>query len=304
MYENTDKFYYYKTNLYESNFKLLNRLLTFKWNLIFNNIEEDAYKLVVDGYKITVHKSKLKLKKDFIQFIEKLVEFFEDNNNNDYNFEINIKDEYFNETLLNNWKIYLEIEDKNINMIYNVKTEENKVLFKISISKFKKNKNKYENILKLLKFIIQIKDNYVNDNNINEFILENIIHKRFNMINLFPERVKERIKFSYHIIPQINKSKLKIIETKEYYTSKIDYKTLILRNCNDEEILFGQKIKPYLEELFNVNEKDNEIKIIPVFFGNILKNLLKNNDFTDKIKLFFSKCDLLIYDLIIILNLY
>ena len=75
-----EKVFFINSDIYETNFKLLNRLLNFKWNLIFNNLEENAFKLIVDGYKITILRSKLKIKQDFILMINKLIKFFEDTN--------------------------------------------------------------------------------------------------------------------------------------------------------------------------------------------------------------------------------
>ena len=69
------------------------------------------------------------------------------------------------------------------------------------------------------------------------------IFKNFNMSKLFTKRVRKRMEFSYHIIPCIDRSKFKINKTKEYYISKICYKNLLIRNCNDEEILFGKKLE-------------------------------------------------------------
>jgi len=285
-------------NLYESNFKLLNRLLNFKWNLIFNNLEENAFKLIVDGYKITILRSKLKIKQDFILMVNKLIKFLEDTNISNYMFEIDIEDKYFNEDLLKNWKLYLEQENKyiyfNYNFIYKEKTE--KVLFNISIPKNQKKSGRLQNIIKFLKFIIETEKKYNNVNNNKEFTLDDITFKKINMINLFPEKTKKRIEFSYHIIPKIDQIKFKLDNTKEYYKSKMIYKTLLLRNCNDEEILFGQKIKPYLEDLFNIKNNDHGIKTIPIFFGIILKNLLSSQKFNEKIKLFFSKFEFSIFD--------
>ena len=293
---NNDEYCYYKTSLYESNYKLLNRLLNFKWNLIFNNLEEDIYKIIVNGYKIKILKKKLRMKKDFISMITKLTNFFEDKINTSLEFEIDIEDKYFNNELLKNWKIYLESENKYISFIYNIKNEEKKVIFNIKIQNNKKKLDRFENITKFLKFIIQIEEEYNNDNTNKEFILDNIIYKRINMLNLFTEKVKKRIEFSYHIIPQIAQSKFKLTQEKEYYISKVAYKTLFIRNCNDEEILFGQKIKPYMQELFNIKKDDNGIKSFPIFYGTLLKNLLSFKKFNNEMKLFFSKFDFSIFD--------
>ena len=286
IYRNSDIIFYYETNLYESNLKLLNRLLNFKWNLIFNNLEEDAYKLIVDKYKITILKSKLKMRADFISMIKELIKFFEEKNNTEHNFEIKIEDKYFNEDLLKNWKLYLEQENKYIyfNYIFINNEKEKKVSFNIKILQNKKNLYRLQNIIKFLKFIIETEEKYNKYNNDKEFTLHDITYNRINMFNLFTEKVKKRIEFNYHIIPIINKTKFKLNNTKEFYKSKMNYKTLLLRNCNDEEILFGQKIKPYMEELFNIKKNDNGIMTIPIFFGIILKNLLTTKIFNDKFK--------------------
>ena len=293
-----EKVFFINSDIYETNFKLLNRLLNFKWNLIFNNLEENAFKLIVDRYKITILRSKLKIKQDFISMVNKLIKFFEDTNISNYMFDIEIEDKYFNEGLLKNWKLYLEIENKYIDFKYNISYKEKKkiVVFNISISKGQKKSGRLQNIIKFLKFIIETVEKYNNDNNNKEFILDDITFKKINKINLFPEKTKKRIEFSYHIIPKIDQTKFKLDNTKEYYKSKMIYKTLLLRNCNNEEILFGQKIKPYLEDLFNIKNNDHGIKTIPIFFGIILKNLLSSQKFNEKIKLFFSKFEFSIFD--------
>jgi hypothetical protein len=141
--------------------------LNFKWNLIFQNLEDDDYKILINKYKIKILKPGFKFKKDFINFIENLINFFLDKDNIETNFEIDINDKYFNEDLFNNWKNYLEYENKYINFFYKIDKDKikNKAIFCIKIENNKKNINRYENILKFLKFIIHIKDNSNNNTN-------------------------------------------------------------------------------------------------------------------------------------------
>ena len=288
---NNKTIYTYETDLYESNFKLLNRLLNFKWNLIFQNLEDDDYKILINKYKIKILKPGFKFKKDFINFIENLINFFLDKDNIETNFEIDINDKYFNEDLFNNWKNYLEYENKYINFFYKIDKDKikNKAIFCIKIENNKKNINRYENILKFLKFIIHIKDNSNNNTNEEEFFSGIITFKNFNMSKLFTKRVRKRMEFSYHIIPCIDRSKFKINKTKEYYISKICYKSLLIRNCNDEEILFGKKIRNNLEQLFDVKDEAKESMIVPVENVMYLTNYISNEEYTNKIKLFFSE---------------
>ena len=128
---------------------------------------------------------------------------------------------------MKNWKLYLELENKYIDFRYNIiyKEKKKKVVFNISISKGQKRSGRLQNIIKFLKFIIETVEKYNNDNNNKEFILDDITFKKINMINLFPEKTKKRIEFSYHIIPKIDQTKFKLGNTKEYYKSKMIYKT-------------------------------------------------------------------------------
>ena len=148
--DENDKIYFYNTDLYESNYKILYRLFNFKWNLIFDNLDEqDTFKIKINGFKIEKIKKKLKIKSDYISFIENIIDFLKDEDNNNIDFDINIRDKYFNEELLNNWKKYIELEDKYIDFAYEIDIDKTRVKFNL-----KKSKNsRIENILKILQFI-------------------------------------------------------------------------------------------------------------------------------------------------------
>ena len=293
--DENDKIYFYNTDLYESNYKILYRLFNFKWNLIFDNLDEqDTFKIKINSFKIEKIKKKLKIKSDYISFIENIIDFLKDEDNNNIDFDINIRDKYFNEELLNNWKKYIELEDKYIDFAYEIDIDKTRVKFNL-----KKSKNsRIENILKILQFIKNMIDIGNDDFNYDkkEFCLDEIIYKKFNMINLFTKKVKKRIIFSYHIIPIIDSTKFKLNKTKEEYISKINYKNLLIRKSFEEEILFGKNITTDFEELFSIDNKNEGFKALSIDFAYNLNILLANKEFNDLIKLFFSKLEFLAFD--------
>ena len=296
--------YSYESNIYEINYKLLNRLLNFKWGLIYENYDPDAYKLIVDGLKINLLKQKDKLRSNYIDFIEYLIGFFCNKDNESKEFEIIIKKNNLDEEFFKNWKQYLLLEDEKIELKYEFfnENEKQKVKFKLTAEKQKTKIDQYENIIKFLSFIIKIKHEYQNKN---EFELNDIDFKRFNMKNLIPKKVHSYFKFSYHIRARIDFSKFKLNKNVEYYLSKISYKNLLIHNKSDEEILFGYKIGEKLKELFEIKDKlkvfekeeeksiiyEDRTKEISLQFERDLEILLNNKYFDIEIKKYFSKLD-------------
>ena len=293
---------------YESNYKLVIRLLDFNWHIsLFENLGKEKFNLVVDGYKIDYLSSKNILKSDFKSFIKKLIEFFnakENKENNIIKFSVNKKSQDFNVTLIENWKKFLELESKaTIVLEYEpFKDDEKKIEFKLSVDKAIE-ENKFENIIKFLNFILS-----------DEREVRNIYYRKFNMRNLFPKEANKFIKFRYHITSNIS-YKLKLNEKKEFYISKVNYKNLLMKNKNQEEILFKYNIKPYFEELFKIkcktkkkNEDENEDeetqlkkeeiiqKYLIIEFAQDLEMLLKEKTFDQKIKIYFSELDFAKYD--------
>jgi hypothetical protein len=77
---------------YESNYKLVIRLLDFNWHIsLFEALGNEKFNLVVDGYKIDYLTNTNKLRSDFICFIENLIEFFNEKENNIKEFSVNKK---------------------------------------------------------------------------------------------------------------------------------------------------------------------------------------------------------------------
>ena len=120
--------YSYKSNIYEVNYKIINRLLNFKWGLIFENFDNDTYKIVVDGYKIDILSKKNKLRSDFIDFIQQLknllIDIYNDkneinnnninNNSNNNNNNINININNINNNSNNNNEMNINNNEFNI----------------------------------------------------------------------------------------------------------------------------------------------------------------------------------------------
>ena len=88
------KIYTYESKIYEVNYKLLIRLLNFKWNFIYENFDNDAYKLIVNEYRINLIEKKNKLRSSFIDFINILLEFLENEKNESKEYKINIKKKF------------------------------------------------------------------------------------------------------------------------------------------------------------------------------------------------------------------
>ena len=296
--------YSYKSNEYEVNYKIINRLLNLKWGLIFENFDNDAYKIVVDGYKIEILSKKNKLRSDFIDFIQQLknllINFYNDKNEIK-EFEVLIKHKDMDDELFQNWSQYIN-EGEMINFEYKFieKEEEKFIKFILMEKKYKEKKDNIENILKFLDFVLTIKKEFHDKN---EFIIDNIAYRRINMKLLFPKKARKNIKFSYHLSSRIDSYKFKLNKNKDEYLSKIFYKKLLIHNKSDEEILFGYKIKPLLKELFKIRDTDNEkdinkdiVKQINIEFSKDLEILLNNKKFDEERKKYFSKLDFSLYN--------
>ena len=275
-----NNFYTYKSEIYEESFNLLNRILNFKWDLIYGNVDNDIYKIIVDGYKIKNTKETKLLKSDFIEFIKKLIDYF----TNDYKelkeYYLIKHKKYMNNELFDNWKQFIQSELEGFIFKYQINNdEEDKLSFKLIPSK---KKNNFENILKFLLYILSINEN-------KETKLDDIIYRKIDMKNLFPKNTHKYLEFNYHLSLKIH-SKFEIDKTKKKeYISKISYKNLLIHNKNDEEILFKYKITPFFKELFELKNKENIdekiesknyiIKSFSLEFSHDLEILYKDKNF-------------------------
>ena len=305
---------------YESNYKLVIRLLDFNWHIsLFEILDKEKFNLVVDEYKIDYLTDTNKLRSDFISFIEELIKFFNEKGNQD-NKENNIKEfsvdkkhQDFNVTLIENWKQFLKLENNTIELEYEPFKDDEKKKIKFKLMADKANEeDEFENIIKFLNFILLVKT----EHNKKEYVLKNIYYKKFNMRNLFPNKVNKYIKFSYHITSKIS-YKFKLNKKKEHYIAKVNYKNLLMKNKNQEEILFKYNIKPYFEKLFYIKDKKKENnedkkeddyeeiqmkkeveiqKNVIKEFAQDLDMLLNEKKFKKEINIYFSKLDIAKYD--------
>ena len=298
--DSENQIYLLETNLFEDNYILVNKILNFRWNLIYENFDNDTFKLYVDGCKIKklITKKAIKLThlKHFKEFIKQLTEFILDGEKISEKFKVLIKEKGFDKNLFENWKKYLISEGLNLNNIS--ETDNNKIIeFELIKEKNKDKKNNFNNFIQFLIFIEDImKDFEIKP----EFILENIIYKKINIRNLLPKKIRDNIVILYHINSKINKNNFRLLKKKEEYLSKISYKKLLITNKSDEEILFGFKIEPHLRDLFKIKSKDkkqdNQNSInrditnqISKEFSNVLEILLKNEEFKKIFEIFFSQ---------------
>ena len=294
--ENEDKTtFLYESNKYVSDFKFLNSFLDFKWGQIFDKIDSDTYKIFVDGYKIIFNKTEIKFNQTFLKFVEKIKNFLEiENAIKEYELEISPDDENeFNDELLKNWKQYIMAEDYIAEFSYEF-IDKNKIKIIIKAEKSKEKKDKFQNLIKFLSFLINAPNEI---NNKKEFEIKQIFFRRINMKNLFPENIRNNIEFNYHLISKIDKDRFKLEKNKDYYLSKLSYKKLFVNNKNEEEILFGYKLEPQLKMLLEVKDPkkaENDInkpktKTISLEFGKDLEILIKDVEFKKIIGGYFSK---------------
>ena len=296
--ENEDKTtFLYESNKYTSDFKFLNNFLDFKWGMIFEKMDNDMYKVFVDGYKIIFKNAEIKFNQTFIQFVEKIQNFLEiENTIKEYELEINPDDAVdINDELLKNWKQYLMTEENIAEFSYEF-FDKNKIKFIIKAEKNKEKKDKFQSVIKFINFLINAPNEI---NNKKEFEINQILFRRINMRNLFPEKIRKFIEFKYHLISKIDKEKFKPEKpNKDYYLSKISYKRMFVNNKNDEEILFGYKLEPQLKQLLevkNIEKAEEDLnkpksKTIPIELGKDLEILLKDEEVFKKILYgYFSK---------------
>ena len=120
------------------------------------------------------------------------------------------------------------------------------------------------------------------------------------MKNLFPENIRNDIEFQYHLISKVNKEKMILEKSKDHYLQKISYKEIFVHNKNDEEILFGYRLEPFLKNLLESKDIEKaekelnkpQIKTIGLEFGKDLEILLKDEEIKNIIDGYFSKFDL------------
>ena len=311
------KIYTYESKIYEVNYKLLIRLLNFKWNFIYENFDNDAYKLIVNEYRINLIEKKNKLRSSFKDFINILLEFLEKEKNESKEYKITIKKNFLDKEFFYNWKAYLLSEEEKVELIVDEKKEEDEEEegeddddeekdVKLKLYAEKSNEKKYENIIKFLNFLLSIKKKYKEQD---EFVLENINYKKFNMKSLIPKKARKYFKFSYHVVPIIDSSKFILNKKEDEYLSKISYKKLLIHNKNDEEILFGYKIGEELKQLFEIKKKkidkdkdknkgeeeckfyENNTKEISLRFGKDLEILYNNKLFKKELNKYIQTID-------------
>ena len=296
--ENEDKTtFLYESDKYASDFKFLNNFLDFKWGQIFEKMDSDMYKIFVDEFKI-IFTSEVKFGPTFLKFVEKLKNYFENEKSIDtFELELGQEDENeINDEFFKNWKKYIMAEESVAEFSYEF-TDNNKINFSIKADKSKE-KNKFQNLMKFLSFILSVPSEISNKK---EFQIKQIYFRRINMRNLFPEKDRNNIEFYYHLISKVDKEKLKLEKTKEYYLAKISYKKIFVHNKNEEEILFGYKLEPPLKSLFeskdlNKAEEDlnkTKIKTISLELGKDLDILLEDETIKQILKGYYSKFKLL-----------
>ena len=243
----------YKSDKYVSDFKFLNSFLDFKWGQIFEKIDSDTFKVFVDGYKIQLKNEEMKINQTFLNFIEKLKNFFE-NERTIEDFELEIiqgEDDEINEEFFKNWTQYLMSEENVAEFSYNF-VDKNKVKFTLKADKNKEKRDKFQSLTKFISFLIALPKD-INDKK-KEFIIEQIFYRRINMRNLFPNKMRPNLEFSYHVTSKIDPKKFKNEKSKNDYLNKAKYKDLFINNRNEEEILFGYKLDILLRQLFDLKE--------------------------------------------------
>ncbi len=296
--ENEDKTtFLYESDKYASDFKFLNNFLDFKWGQIFEKMDSDMYKIFVDEFKI-IFTSEVKFGPTFLKFVEKLKNYFENEKSIDtFELELGQEDENeINDEFFKNWKKYIMAEESVAEFSYEF-TDNNKINFSIKADKSKE-KNKFQNLMKFLSFILSVPSEISNKK---EFQIKQIYFRRINMRNLFPEKDRNNIEFYYHLISKVDKEKLKPEKTKEYYLAKISYKKIFVHNKNEEEILFGYKLEPPLKSLFESKDLDKaeedlnktKIKTISLELGKDLDILLEDETIKQILKEYYSKFKLL-----------
>ena len=289
----------YESDRYISDFKFLNSFLDFKWGQIFEKIDSDTYKIFVDEFKIVFNNNEIKFNKTFMKFVESIKAFIEsDNSIDEIKLVINPEDENeLNNDFFKNWRQYIMAEDNIAEFSYDY-IDRNKIIFKLKADKSKEKRDKFQNILKFLSFIISIPDEI---NEQKEFKITSIFFRRINMRNLFPESMRNNLEFNYHLISKIDPIKFKLEKTKDSYLSKVNYKKIFINNKNEEEILFGYKLEPQMKQLLEVRDSknpENEIgkpksKTISLEFGKDLEILIKDEKFKNILDGYYSEFKLL-----------
>ncbi len=282
---------FYKSDKYISDYKLLMFFLNFKWQQIFDKVDSEKYKIVINEYKIKFINKDIGDISTFLSFIQNLKQYFEDDKENTYKFELDIKDKVENaltEELLEVWKQCLMAEENVLEFSYDFHDNENKINFNIKADKEKENR-KFENIKKLLDSINSIPDEIKEKD---EIEIKSVYYRRINMKELFPEKIKNNIEFYYHPIAKVKEKEMKeLIKGKrvEDYLKKVSFVELFLKKKNDEEILFGYRFEPQLKFLFDIERNKNISKTIPLEFGKDLDILLSDEKFLNAIKKSFSE---------------
>ena len=289
--ENEDKTFLYENDRYISDFKFLNAFLNFKWAYIFDKdkIDNEKYKTFVNEYKIKFKNKDFGDISTFLDLVQKIINFLENKNDID-TFEIDIKDNdenALNEDTLKNWKQMLLAEENIVEFNYDF-SNNNKIKFSIKADKTKENR-KFQNIRTFLDCVAKIPQETKNKN---EIQIKPIFFRRINMINLFPEKLKNSIEFYYHIVAKVNEIEMiKIIEKKDVndYLKKASYDDIFFKKKNDEEILFGYRFEPQLKQLFEIKPDTPIIKTISLEFGKDLETLINNTKFLDLMKSYFTE---------------
>ena len=289
--ENEDKTFLYENDRYISDFKFLNAFLNFKWAYIFDKdkIDNEKYKTFVNEYKIKFKNKDFGDISTFLDLVQKIINFLENKNDID-TFEIDIKDNdenALNEDILKNWKQMLLAEENIVEFNYDFNNN-NKIKFSIKADKTKENK-KFQNLRTFLDCVAKIPQETKNKN---EIQIKPIFFRRINMINLFPEKLKNSIEFYYHIVAKVNEIEMKkIIEKKDVndYLKKASYDDIFFKKKNDEEILFGYRFEPQLKQLFEIKPDTPIIKTISLEFGKDLETLINNTKFLDLMKSYFTE---------------
>ena len=284
--QNEDKTYLYENDKYESDFKFVNSFLNFKWLYIFDKIDNDKFKIFVNEYKIIFKNEDIGDISTFQDLVNKIKNFLDNKNDMD-NFEIDIKkndENALNDDILNNWKQMLLAEENIVEFEYDF--NDDKIKFSIKADKTKENRN-FQNIKTFLECIAKIPQELENKNDIE---IKPIFYRRINMINLFPDKLRNSIEFNYHLVAKVNEEELqKIIEgkNKDDYLKKVSYDDIYFKKKNDEEILFGYKFEPQLKQLFDIKTEISTTKTISLEFGKDLEILIKDETFLDLMKNYF-----------------
>lgn len=264
----------------ETSSQMVNEILGFKWNLLFQPYTTDMIKIYIEGIELLIinYLQDNILIDKFRTFISFINNYFESNGQK----ELLPFSKSFDNAFYDNWRLFLLNEMKGTITLNHFNEQSGPMIdFRI----LKEEETKTEHISNYLNGLLLFIDSFLkdDDNNIitKSVQITNLFFNNWDFLSLLPLEIAKVCQIKYRFGLKLNMKAMKI--DKEHIgaiMNKISYEKLYLNVDNKEEILFGYEFETELYKMLDeMKNKKNGYMPLKFEFGKDLQLLIQNKEF-------------------------